>query len=125
MTLKIQNQNIYEEEVISVTYHNKKEIIFEISKDDEVFNLEVSLYYKEDGNDKWLEYIEINSEEAYSSEYNERKEDIYMDLVDFIDEIIVSQFEGSDNKEIVSITEGIVNKIQEVIENENIIVDYN
>ena len=123
MTLKIQNQDIYEEEVISVTYHNKKEIIFEISKDNEVFDLNVCLFYKEDGNDKWLEYIEVNSEEVYSSEYNERKE-VYSDLIDFIDTTIVEQFEDSDNKEIVSITEGIVDKIQEVIEGEDIIVDY-
>ena len=120
MTLKIENQNETEEEVIYITEHSKKEVYFEINKDDEIYDLQVVIFYKEEDKDKELEAIEVNSESVYESEFNEDPENVYCDLGIGIRENIKDQFTDLNDKDIIKLVEDIINRIEKIIEDDGI-----
>ena len=121
MTLKIESQNETEEEVIYITEHRKKEVNFEINKDDEIYDLQVAIFYKEEEYKyKELESIEVNSKSVYGSEFNEEPDNVYCELEIGIRENIKDHFANFNDKDIIKLVEDIVNRIEKIIEDDGI-----
>ena len=123
--LKITKQNIKKTELLSKAYHYEKDIEFNIINDKIIDNLIIHILFDKDFDEKY--YIKmIRADKLFNVDINDiaEFEDFYNVVFDELFDGLNHRFSDIKMDEISDITAEIIEKIQKVIKDENIIVDY-
>jgi hypothetical protein len=121
--LKIINQENKEKKEVRKTYHYKKKISFKITNnsDEEYINFDIDIYFNKEFNIKNLESINFNNYNDYN--YDSERGDFYEIITNYVfDSLDVSLSDKIKDKEISEICNEIVDRIQEIIKNEQITI---